>query len=399
MGTRGKVIISILLIFGLVLGGGAWWVKKNIFDDPLASQVDPETGKTIKAFNVLLLGSDARPDEKKGRTDTIIVAQISKERIAMLSIPRDTRVDIPGHGKQKINAAAYFEDPETTAQLVSEMIGQPVDKYILVRWEGFMKIVDAMGGVKVDVPGNITSYAMDGEDERVDLQKGVQQLNGKEALAFVRYRNEALGDIYRVGNQLEFMEALAAKCKQPSSVLKLPKALPELYKNIETNMDLKEMLVLAKAGMNFTDSSVLTQALPGYFFDLNGVSYWGYDPAQARQVVYDLFFNGITTPQVVMATPPGITGMNSSSNKPQQVAQQPAEEKEEEEAVTPPPKEEPEVIEVPLNPPPNPGGDGQNSGEGKGQEQGKEQDPGQVEGQEQGNGQGQGGQVKEQGQG
>lgn len=65
MKTRGKVIISIILIFGLILGGGAWWVKKNLFDEPFVTHVDPTTGKTIKAFNVLLLGSDARPNEKK----------------------------------------------------------------------------------------------------------------------------------------------------------------------------------------------------------------------------------------------------------------------------------------------------------------------------------------------
>jgi anionic cell wall polymer biosynthesis LytR-Cps2A-Psr (LCP) family protein len=122
--TRGKVIISIILIFGLILGGGAWWVKKNLFDEPFVTHVDPTTGKTIKAFNVLLLGSDARPNEKKGRTDAIIVVQVSQDRISMLSIPRDTRVDIPGHGKQKINAAAYFEKPEDIQQRYQTLSNQ-----------------------------------------------------------------------------------------------------------------------------------------------------------------------------------------------------------------------------------------------------------------------------------
>ncbi len=338
MKTRGKVIISILLIVGLVLGGGAWWVKKNLFDDPFATQVDPTTGKTIKAFNVLLLGSDARPNEKKGRTDAIIVVQVSKDRISMLSIPRDTRVDIPGHGKQKINAAAYFENPEVTANIVSDIIGQPVHKYILVRWEGFMNIVDALGGVDVYIPKNITSYSMDGAENRVDLQKGTQHLDGKAALAFVRHRKAAQGDIYRVGNQLNFMKALAEKCKQPSILLKLPKLLPELYKNVDTNIDLKEMLVLAKAGMSFKDSTVLTQTLPGYFFNIDGISYWGFDPAQSRQVTYDLFYNGITTSKVVLATPPGV---NSSPKTQTQVAQNPVEE----EVVSPPQEEDEPPVE------------------------------------------------------
>jgi LCP family protein required for cell wall assembly len=349
--TRRKFIISILMILGLALGAGAWWINTYLIDGPLVTQTDPDTGKTIKAFNVLLLGSDARPDEKSGRTDTIIVAQVSKDRISMLSIPRDTRVDIPGHGKQKLNAAAYFEDPEATADIVSDIIGQPVNKYILVRWEGFMNIVDALGGVDVEIPKNITSYSLDGSENRVDLQKGVQRLNGKEALAFVRYRKEAQGDIYRVNNQLTFMNALASKCTEPSTLLKLPKVLPEIYKNVETNIDLKEILVLAKAGMNFKNSTILTQTLPGYFLNIDGISYWGYDPSQARQVTYDLFFNGVTTSKVVMATP---SGLNSSSQS-TQVAQQPVRDvfsppvKEEVESPPPINEEEPPEEESPVD--------------------------------------------------
>ncbi|MGI6405681.1 MAG: LCP family protein [Syntrophaceticus sp.] len=355
MKTRGKVIISILMILGLALGAGAWWINTYLIDRPLVTQTDPDTGKTIKAFNVLLLGSDARPDEKTGRTDTIIVAQVSKDRISMLSIPRDTRVDIPGHGKQKLNAAAFFEDPEATADIVSDIIGQPVNKYILVRWEGFMNIVDALGGVDVEIPKDITSYSTDGSENRVDLQKGIQHLDGKEALAFVRYRKEAQGDIYRVGNQLEFLKALGTKCKQPSTLLKLPKVIPEIYRNIETNVDLKEMLVLAKAGMNFKDSTILTQTLPGYFLNIDGVSYWGFDSSQARQVTYDLFFNGVTTSKVVMAAP---LGLNSNSQS-TQVAQNPVEREVtappvEEEVESPPPLEEepPEEKEPPVEDPP-----------------------------------------------
>ncbi len=324
MKTRGKIIISITLILGLILGGGALWIKNSIIDEPLATQVDPSTGKTIQAFNVLLLGSDARAHEKKGRTDAIIVVQVSKDKISMLSIPRDTRVEIPGHGLQKINAAAFFEKPEVTAQLVSEIIGQPVDKYVLVRWEGFMNIVDAIGGVDVEIPKNITSYSLDGYKHRVDLEKGTQHLDGNAALAFVRYRKEALGDIYRVNSQLTFMKAFAEKCKQPSILLKLPSILPELFKNVDTNMKFKELAILAKAGMDFKDSTVLTQALPGYFFHVNGASYWGFDSAQAKQVTYNLFFNGETTSEVVLETPPG---MDSEPPKSTQVAQQPEEEK------------------------------------------------------------------------
>jgi len=347
---KGKVILSLLVIFCIILGG-AWWVKDTFFNDPMTTQVDPETGKTIKAFNVLLLGSDARPGEKIGRTDTIIVAQVSEDRIAMLSIPRDTRVQIPGHGYQKINAAAVYEGPELTAELVSDLIGQPIDKYMLVRWEGFMNIIDTVGGVDVNVAKSFSAYALDGDKQKIHFQEGIQHLNGREALAFVRYRSEPQGDIFRVGQQLELMKALAEQCKQPSKLLKLPLIVPDLYKNVETNMKLKELVALAKAGMNFKDSTVITQTLPGYFLNIDGISYWGVDPEQARQVAYDLFFNGLTTSQVVQAAP---ENMKPEPQQNQQMAQQP---RKVEKTSPPPKKEEPTVIEVPsdeLKPEPKP---------------------------------------------
>ena len=364
---KGKVILSLLVIFCIILGG-AWWVKDTFFNDPMTTHIDPETGKTIKAFNVLLLGSDARPGEKLGRTDTIIAAQISEERIAMLSIPRDTRVQIPGRGYQKINAAAVYEGPELTAELVSDLIGQPVDKYMMVRWEGFVDSIDTLGGVDVHVAKDFSAYAFDGDKQKIHFREGIQHLNGREALAFVRYRSEAQGDIFRVGQQLELMKALVEQCKQPSTLLKLPLIVPDLYKNVETNMKLKELVALAKAGMNFKDSSVLTQTLPGYFLNIDGISYWGVDPEQARRVAYDLFFNGQTTSKVVQATP---ENMKPKPKQNQQVAQQPQEES----------KTPPKSIEVTL-PPKNNEEDKNNdnkgtnpSGDQPGGDEGKDTDP------------------------
>lgn len=181
------ILACLLFTAGLFLAG--------VFPRPDTSehQKDENTA-SLKKFNVLLLGSDARPGEKVGNTDTIMVAQVSPERIAILSIPRDTRVEIPGKGTQKINSAARYGGPELTAAVVSDLIGVDVDKYVLVRWEGFIKIVDILGGVTVDVPRDMNHDSGDGEEYIIDLKKGRQKLNGRQALAFARFRNEALGD-------------------------------------------------------------------------------------------------------------------------------------------------------------------------------------------------------------
>ncbi len=319
------ILACLLFTAGLFLAG--------VFPRPDTSehQKDENTA-SLKKFNVLLLGSDARPGEKVGNTDTIMVAHVSPERIAILSIPRDTRVEIPGKGTQKINSAARYGGPELTAAVVSDLIGVDVDKYVLVRWEGFIKIVDILGGVTVDVPKDMYYDSGDGEEYIIDLKKGKQRLNGRQALAFARFRNEALGDIDRSGQQLALMKSLIEQAKKPATLLKLPWLVPQLYKNVETNLDLQELLILARAGSNLNGVAVVTQTLPGYFLDLDGVSYWGVEPEQARQVAYNLFTYGITTTNVVLE-PPYEERQQIPVDKtpaPPVVAQNPEEEKEEE---------------------------------------------------------------------
>ncbi len=337
------ILACLLFTAGLFLAG--------VFSRPDTS--DPQQTADFKKFNVLLLGSDARPGEKVGNTDTIMVAQVSPERIAILSIPRDTRVEIPGKGTQKINSAARYGGPELTAAVVSDLIGVDVDKYVLVRWEGFIKIVDILGGVTVDVPKDMYYDSGDGEEYIIDLKKGKQRLNGRQALAFARFRNEALGDIDRSGQQLALMKSLIEQAKKPATLLKLPWLVPQLYKNVETNLDLQELLILARAGSNLNGVAVVTQTLPGYFLDLNGVSYWGVEPEQARQVAYNLFTYGITTTNVVLEPPPGARQIPADKTPtPPLVAQNPEKEKEEEK------QEELPSETIDLPDPPEPGNEG-----------------------------------------
>ncbi|HHW39679.1 MAG TPA: LCP family protein [Syntrophomonadaceae bacterium] len=320
MWKRKTGIIIILIILALFTGGA--FAAQQLFNNWTGPDAESGQSKAPGRFNVLLLGSDARPGEKLGNTDTIIVAQIDRERLSLLSIPRDTRVEIPGQGMNKINAACRYGGPELTARVVSDLIGVPVEKYALVRWSGFMKIVDTLGGVDIYVPRNMHYDPQEGPEYKIDLHKGHQHLNGRQALAFVRFRMEARGDIDRTEQQLEFMKALADKVKQPATLLKLPVLLPELYKNVDTNMSLGEVLAMAKAGYDLKNIAVVTQTLPGYFLTVNGLSYWGVDPEQARRVAADLFEYGLTTKQVVLETPPHLR----SNEKPlTRIAQKPLE--------------------------------------------------------------------------
>jgi len=307
---RKKNLFFWLLLFFLALAGGGTVpaIQKGLIRTK-GLLLPAEAGENTADFRVLLLGTDARPGDKNwgvGRTDSIIVADVNlkNNRLVLLSIPRDSRVDIPGHGLDKINAAIDYGGPELTAQVVSKLIGMPVSYYALVDWNGFQDIVDTVGGVTIDVQQNMYHYdSSDGPEYTIDLHKGVQHLDGRQALEFVRFRDGALGDIGRTRRQQEFLKALARQVMQPGNLIKLPVLIPEIKKCVKTNLGLREMLTLAWAARNFNRAQIVTQTLPGQFLTIDGLSYWGVDPRQARLVARRLFQSGLQTAQVVEPSP------------------------------------------------------------------------------------------------
>lgn len=233
-------------------------------------------------LNVLLLGTDAREEEKVARTDTMILVSVDKKtnRIAMLSIPRDTRVDIPGSGLNKINDAHVYGGTKLACETVSNLLGVPVDYYMLVRFEGFKDIVDALGGVDFEVRQDMDYYP-----ESIHLKKGQQRLDGDKALQFVRFREYPNGDIERAQQQQRFLKALVEQTLQSKNVIKLPKLAYNINKYSDTNLGLTQMIKLAKAAKGLKGSDIVTQTLPGRFMDINGVSYWRVEPNSAQKAV------------------------------------------------------------------------------------------------------------------
>lgn len=273
--------------------------KELIFPDfPQSDEVaigEDEIPNLEGRLNVLLLGTDARKGETKARTDTIILVSVDKEtnRIAMLSIPRDTRVQIPGRGMDKINAANVYGGPELATKTVSKLLGVPIDYYALTRFEGFKDIVDAIGGLDFYVEHNM--YYHDPTDRTlINIKKGQQRFDGQKALDFVRFRSYPNGDIERTVQQQRFLKALAEETLQPSNVVRLPKLVYSVNKCVETNMGLSQMIKLAQAAKGLNDTEIVTQTLPGRFMDIDGVSYWHVEPTSAKKAVA-MLLEGQTT--------------------------------------------------------------------------------------------------------
>lgn len=224
----------------------------------------------------VLLGSDARADEAS-RSDTIVVAKAGG---GMLAVPRDTLVEIPGVGQDKINAAFANGGPELTVETLENLTGLPIGNYVVVDFGGVEEIVNALGGVTVDVEQPI-AYERDGRF--VSIPAGVRELDGPEALAYVRYRGDPSADIGRIGRQQLFLQALAAEATSPTKLPRLPATARAVWDNIDTNMNPLEAARFAvRTRLLGTGEAELYPGAPQY---IDGISYWVPDENAGSEVV------------------------------------------------------------------------------------------------------------------
>src|SRR5918998_4294787 len=190
------------------------------------------------AQRVVLLGSDARAGEAS-RSDTILVAKAGE---GMLAVPRDTLVEIPGLGEDKINAAFATGGPELTVKTLENLTGLPINNYVVVHFDGVEDIVNALGGVTLEVEQPIEVGI---EGRSVSIPAGTRELDGLEALAYVRYRGGPTADIGRIGRQQKFLRQLVREAASPANLPRLPATVRAIWGNIDTNMNPLEAARLA----------------------------------------------------------------------------------------------------------------------------------------------------------
>jgi polyisoprenyl-teichoic acid--peptidoglycan teichoic acid transferase len=228
------------------------------------------------AQRVVLLGSDARAGEAS-RSDTIVVAKAGE---GMLAVPRDTLVEIPGLGEDKINAAFATGGPELTVKTLENLTGLPINNYVVVHFDGVEDIVNALGGVTLEVEQSIEVGI---EGRRVFIPAGTQTLNGIEALAYVRFRDTPTADIGRIGRQQGFLQELAKEATSPAKLPRLPATARAVWRNIDTNMNPLEATRFA-IRMRLTGSTE-AEIYPGTPQYIGGISYWVPDLKAGKQVI------------------------------------------------------------------------------------------------------------------
>lgn len=260
---------------------------------------EPVSSFKGKRFTVLLVGLDRRPGETThSNTDTLLVASVNtlNGKVALLSIPRDTQVIVPGFGKDKINAAARVgKGIKTTTALIEGIIGQSIDGHVITNFNGFKSIIDTLGGITLNVEKNMYYVTGDTSDGVINLKKGTQRLNGSQALQYARFRQDALADISRTARQQAVIKAIGKEFLQVKTVPKLPWLVPQIAKSVETNLSIGQLWEMTNFLRRIENPEISSQTLPGNFLIENDISYWKVDPQKSRAVVKRLFEEGKTS--------------------------------------------------------------------------------------------------------
>ncbi|MBU5673604.1 LCP family protein [Paenibacillus brevis] len=279
--TKRAILWSVVGVFVALAAFAAYYVTSiyNQVDDfqktgeespfykvtPTETKIpEPPKWEGKERVNILLMGVDARGLDKGEipRSDTMLVASLDPvaKQIHLFSIMRDTYAKIPEHGSDRINAA-ITHGPNTAMATVSDLLGIPIQYYVYTDFQGFIELVDAVGGVDFYVEKNMRyTSAADNHEYDIDLKEGQQHLDGNTALQYVRFRHDAMSDFTRTERQRNFLKAVAEKLKTTTSIMKLPSILEKINPYIDTNLTVNDMWKLATVG--YDSSMVSSKQIP-----------------------------------------------------------------------------------------------------------------------------------------
>lgn len=283
-----KIIFFSILVLLLFVGSAFAYISIKINNVAAGAQQELERGdrsglrdndiNPVKdSISILFLGLDSRYGELNGRTDAMVLATFNPEdnSIKMLSIPRDSRVELVGRGTiDKINHAHAFGGLDMTIATVENLLNIPVDYFVSLNFDAFMDIVDELGGITVNSPMTFTekdkeTYGI------ITIYEGEQTLNGQEALAYARMRkSDPRGDFGRGERQQEVIESIIKEAATLSSITRFGPVMDAIGSNLKTNLNFNKIISmhsyaselnniesLSLEGDNYMENSI-------YFFKL-----------------------------------------------------------------------------------------------------------------------------------
>lgn len=241
--------------------------------------------ESSERINILLLGSDDRTGQMRGNTDSMSVLSIDKNttEVSLLSIPRDTRVDIPGRGVDKINSAYPYGDIDTTIETVENFLDIRIDYYILVDFKEFKEMVDTLGGITLDVEPHVASAVPE-----LHGKSGISRLNGEEALAYLRFRFDEDADPGRVRRHQKAIQSIIQETLNPSNISNAPAILNQLRRNVRTNIPPLETTLIDTLIQGFDIENSKTAVITGEWVTINGIVYLIPDMNKTEEMVVEL---------------------------------------------------------------------------------------------------------------
>ena len=286
---RVTLFILLFTIVGIAGYGGYLYYKVSSVSDQ--SMMEPTRGSQSDLrnsaidmgkdhFSVLLLGVDDAEDSSNGRSDAIMVATFNQDDKSMklLSIPRDSYVEIPGRGMDKMTHAHAYGGIDLTIKTAEELLGIPIDQVVRVNFEAFKTVIDELGGIDITIKEQLIADQLYKESKgKIDLEVGEQTLNGKEALAFARTR-KADSDLKRGQRQMEVITAAIDKVSSLSSIPKYGDVVDRIGENLTMSFTFREALGLYPfiSKLNSIEQLQLTgyDYQPGstYYFQLDNQS-------------------------------------------------------------------------------------------------------------------------------
>jgi len=296
--ARVLIITFSVIIFIAAAGAAAFFIYINSLNTTINSINTAEVENILapiespeEPVTVLLLGRDSRDTEsERGRADTIMLLYLNPENASgsLLSIPRDTLVDIPGHGQDKINAAYAYGGEELMIKTVQDFIEAEINHYVTIDFQGFVDLIDALGGVDITIDRPLVD-----EKSGANLSPGEHHLTGEQALAYTRSRSTELGDIGRIQRQQNLFRQLVEQKLNMQYVSSVPHYFNILIDNTRTDLDVLTILRYSKAALSFTTESFETSIIPTHsdWIKDNTVSVQMPDQEEAR-AMWQRILNG-----------------------------------------------------------------------------------------------------------
>ena len=279
--NKKKVILIIFSVISLVV---LIFLLKYFGIFPFSSDI-----LFYNRVNILIVGCDEI--ENYGRADTIVFLSISPKTkdVLILSIPRDTRVEIPERGMDKINHAYAFGGKKLISETVSLFLDMPIHFYAIADFIGFVNIIDELGGVEIDVEKEM-HYVDKAGGLDINLSPGKQILDGEKSLQYIRFRQDKLGDLGRIKRQQKLALAVIEKMMNFDSIAKIPQISEGMNEYIETDIKVQDAIALANLFKGTNQEKFNVETVQGEPVYIKGVSYLEPDVEKVRQRVKSLVY-------------------------------------------------------------------------------------------------------------